>query len=971
MAQEAQEDPWEAYLGWNRAIAEQVFPKGANGGPVYLQLDEEDLRRLGDEMRVEEPLHAFRVAVRRTLNLTDTGGVFERQARAVSRWKAQTRDESRPEPPPCIGLLSIFVLAAERMHSGEGMSGNNYYDRLLQELEVPDLLRPALRDQISAQFRSHSPRFWDALARWLRYWEGERGQPTATSVGGYSYVGVPISQALVRSQDRSHLHELFAQRGYRPDHPPGRDRLARDLDRWIHQAGSPSSKALRDLWDRGQSDAITDIVIQEIGAWKGPAEGEHPERDLPRSRVSLGIQFRSQGLRELPRLFMLVAGLSDGEGRASYPLALEEGEDGPEADPGLELRRLKVPGWYAIEPAEEVVGSMGLLAQLSFEVPDLEVRLARDPRPLLPLRWEEGPGAYVEADRMDRDGRFLVLCRAQWAEEIGQLLDHISAGEARSLGEGVGEVPEGWVLFGGVTPARWDAPEGMDTTGLSDLVPEPDRLFRVAGGLPLPGVRTWHVLRPPGVAVVSEDRSVRLRLRAGWRWPRPDGDPREETIAEGGWVLQAKLSEFPAGLKDGDLALEVQEGSSGGPWRTVERSVVHLRSGSTPRELGADQAHPLALPLRPVAGALTLIDLATESDQGPVALGARVLADPAEALAAHPGAPGPLGDDGSRSIPPHRPGWLPISPELKGEHDVLLDALSYARAGSWRRFQELAGRVRRGYRFAYRAAERLSGLGHMEVGRVRPSMRPHCWAIAPPTIVRVPGEEQAFLAGLRSRAVVDTLQAVVEELDGFLQGEPARDGPMTLRIMGLGRDELELVASEASDRLGMEVAVSEAPWEALVESARPLSGILASLPEVNLPEPGGLQAFDVDVGQWRSAPERVRPGALRLRRSPRIYGVAAAEDLAAGRMRAADPALAHLLAFALAGRKIVDWERDRGRLRSLRGLPLPGPLERAAVICSGRPPRVEGQQRSYYGVPAELGDRIDMLLSVPIQERPR
>lgn len=78
-------------------------------------------------------------------------------------------------------------------------------------LEFPDEKR-----HFEQGYRRFGERYWGALNKWLEGEDGLRGLPTAVAVG-HRYVGLPISQVLVREADRERLPHFFIYAGF----PPG------------------------------------------------------------------------------------------------------------------------------------------------------------------------------------------------------------------------------------------------------------------------------------------------------------------------------------------------------------------------------------------------------------------------------------------------------------------------------------------------------------------------------------------------------------------------------------------------------------------------------------------------------------------------------------------------------------------------------------------------------------------------------
>jgi hypothetical protein len=328
-------------------------------------------------------------------------------------------------------------------------------------------------------------------------------------------------------------------------------------------------------------------------------------------------------------------------------------------------------------------------------------------------------------------------------------------------------------------------------------------------------------------------------------------------------------------------------------------------------------------------------------------------------LESHPGAAGSF----KARIPTGNSRVIDEVPSFQAEQDLLLDSLSYLRAGRWQGFQQLATAIRKdeGF-FAYRAAEVLVTLGHIELERDR-NMRPARWCISPPVIVAPSGDEPPFLAGFRSHELVTAVRNAAEEAGGCLQFETPVESPSIIRLLSVGHEQLGGIASLISDRLGIRVPVNDRVSSDIAGMAASLPEILSALPALDQPSADQLEAYYPDRRRWRPIKSGlIGRGAYRLKRYPRIYGVVTAADEASQTMRAADPVLAKLIGHVLAGHKLIRWDREDGELRSVQGLPLPSLHERALALCAGRPPTVEGQQRIFRGIPQEIGDAVFRLV---------
>lgn len=784
----------------------------------------------------------------------------------------------------------------------------------------------------------------------------------------------------MRAQDRHHLKGFFAEQGYTPHTPPNRPRLLMDLEHWINKPGSPASNPLQELWgkDEQHRNAIADIVEQEIRAWDGPSEEEHSRDSVARKETRLAAQLQPRGLRKEPALLLIVPEPRTASPSNSYLLRFER--DASDVAQDLEdervrMERLSLPEYYSLELEGALSIEQALQSGLRLHQSQLGWIVERSPREAVPLRWDEATGLYIECSRLEEAGHYFLVCRDELTGETQRFLSSICSEAPLRMDGPCGDVPAGWTLFARVVPEHVKPPSDLDSPELANLLPASQKpgdepLFRVSGGIYLRDRNTWHVISPPEIGIVPLDvpnKRLKLILRAEWQ---ADAQDRESVLADSQGVIHLRPEQLREVLAVGDYRLELFQIGEDGMEQRVSRRKVHIRSGSYPRALGQRSAFPLVRPLSPSTGSDQLISVNLDRRQpdAPVATGARILEPTGIALGRHPGSAGSLGTPSESLVSRVSAANSPIGEPL-GEYDLLLDSLTYARSGSWASLHKIAEDIRKQQGIARPdfpnvAAERLSSLGHIEIGYDISRMRPRYWCIAPATIVVHPWGEAAFLSGLRNELLVKALEGAINELEGQLDRVLPHLGPAVLRIRGLSVDDLELAASVASDECGIDIGVQSGVQEYLADSALSLEGVIESLPPVELTDNTRLEFFDTRSDLWCCAPSRPLSGAYLVKGTPMVHCFATDKDIRDGRLRACHREWCKLLAHALAGEDVVKFDSSQGILRSLHGHALPGLLERALVLCNGELPRREGTQLVYRGVPDRVGNIIEQAASI-------
>lgn len=246
------------------AVAETIFPISTEGRPVYILPSEEQLSAIARETNLEgNALEAITHLVKKSLQLQQLGtNPFDWHHRAANR---HSRNPS--QTPPALPLLMLFAIAAERMHADSQIAAHNYYSRLHELLGIPE----NGRGRVESAYRQVASVLWDSLNLWLDAWEGTRGIPTATAVGGHAYVGIPLSQAVMREHDREGVHNFFVLEGLTPGTQLTADEMASSMALYVTDAvASPFSSHLLRLWRESSArDRLIDATCLELETWDG------------------------------------------------------------------------------------------------------------------------------------------------------------------------------------------------------------------------------------------------------------------------------------------------------------------------------------------------------------------------------------------------------------------------------------------------------------------------------------------------------------------------------------------------------------------------------------------------------------------------------------------------------------------------------------------------------------------------------
>ena len=1029
------EDPlWARYDALNAVVAEEVFGEQAAGRPVYLDLDHDALTRIAGDLGFRDkatPAEELVGIVKATLSSPDSDtGTFEVHASRAWWWGLQESTMA----PPCVALLAVLSLVAERMKQTEEFAGTNYYGRLLQTLDIDE----AHRDPVIRSFRKETPFLWNTLNRWLEECNGRRGLPTAVAFDRLRYIGLPLSQALVREQDRAKLPMLFTQFGLQHGQRVSVQAMQELLAHWLPR--SPVTQSLKRLWSKPVTrERISEIACAEMEAWDGQLPDEFRSAEVRRDDdLLLAAEVRSHPRRSIELILVARHTSRERPRRAVLHPDATSAARTAFARLGDAMRLDRIPGtsWASVEPSHLVSCSVLLVADVLLALGETDITCARRAKRLVLLKWREEDHLFVETRRAELLETYLVLAVHELADPVrGVLQSSAREGFGELTGTTLRGLPTGWTAFANVQLERIPS---TDSDDLKPLQPIARTHLALGGGLPLPGMNVWHSDRLPELRIVIDEYAEThdVHVRAVPIRYLDDREPVDVQLGEVTGAGIVDLAGLPT-LRDGDFRIVVA-GPSGG--RAVATAGLRARSGSWPRRLEPEEdallGHPLldgrclapfgsciedtgraaghaAGALIDVDGCLEVADRADILTPIPAQPGASIevedlgMSDWSPADATLEDTPGDLPDcfrrgyhhwrldmqlgkepvysvckdcgrekwwepvrkhhkrrpaaaapmDVDDAEVSRRPPLPSISERGKADMNLALDALSYARTGFWRSFQAVTATIDDAPWFPHEAARRLEALGHIELEMDDKTITPRRWSIAPSTIV-VPEQGPCFLAGGRSARLLRTVAEVSRILDGEVRVTPQDEGPDVVEIHGLGSEAAELVVDEIKAQHRLPVALSVRPagkLAALLPSLRTTRGLLPELTTTA----DRMDWLDLRSGRWTSVEQMDRAGAYRLRGRPWVYAVVPEAGTTGQRCVVADVRHVKHLAASDASHALIGYDVSTRTLLTPLGAPLPGLLERAAVLCSGRLPRRRPDRTlAYERVPPAVAEAI-------------
>lgn len=984
----------------SEAIANELFGFENAGRPVYILADESALNRVAERASLSgNAVNAITEVVRSTLAIDDLGV-------SPFRWQADASVLHRRQPletPPALPLLVVLALAAERMQADSETAAHNYYSRLHSLLRVP----PERQHRVEEDYRRHADELWGSLNSWLEAWEGKRGVPTAYAVGGHAFIGLPMSQAVVRQLDREALHECFALDGMTPGIRLSPSDMGSAMDPYAMRTPSPLSSNLRRLWMiPAARDRIVDAACLELETWDGSVRSLMGAV-LPVTSTRLLAFLRTFPRKSIEFNIMLFGG-SDGAHVARFESMRGETTVPTVVGPGGTTR---LAGAESIN-AGSLVGEV-----LRGELDEGDRRLfGRRPRRVVPLRWDDLQGAFVEVERMSLADDSLVLARGDARARVESHLGAHARPGWREL-PGLAGVPDGWIVYEHVqiVSAPVTTPIHVD---LLPMIPRARTSLTLRGGFVLPGLlRKWSSLEPPEIVALAADASsVSVHIYAGTRVDDDklaiqlgvddnlaivplaghklddgeyvaamfvDGAPRPASTA----LLRLRSADSPQySVDEVDIRLVYSPGSaltwplSSGraDWPTYvngARLVGALASDSiTPiempefmrRERSRKGEHASRLSVgRPTAENSCLatgmhrFQLPPASPDQPRAR--TVEGECTTCALVKRFAATPWAARKREGFPTKHDRMVSIQPIVEsGEPDfqVAFDALNHVGHGTYATFERTAAQIEGSGLFADSFLRRLEVVGHIDVAR-DDWLQVTEWAVNSATLVPVESGRW-MLVGSRSRRLLDQLRRV---LDGTADIIESIDAELA-RVEVSGDVEALEARADGLTKIGVAL-LKESPALIIARSLPRLSDLVVGLKRIVVPDYNTVERWNTVSASWESTDALITVGAYRLKNFRSLYVVRSSEDVEAGTVRVGNAQVVKHVANMWAADPLIGYHSASGSVVVPLGADLPGLYGRALSLCSGRAPReiVDHRMIQYPSVPRVVADTLFSRLS--------
>jgi len=329
------------YREVNDALNEVFLGGRFDSRPLYLVLDNQgrgDLADLLGHRGDEVEAYCCHVVGKK---LDPAGDPYDELFAEMGAWALG----GRKQLPPFTALLFALAHAAELMVSDGDFMASNYYQRLSSLVDVSP-------QRLSQHGKSTAP-FWRLFSKWLADNDFHYGRPTARAVNANKYVGVAMSQAIVREEDRQRLHQMFEKYGFTGTDEITGVEVEQYVSSWVNTS-RPTSQ-FKAAWKKAElRPRICEIVVDELDDWKASTASAGAEKSGHATRLSLVLAFRHDLLARSATLWL---------GREATLASVElRGAAGP-----LELGNSTFGGLATVEPRSAVDLDEALQEGLSLE----------------------------------------------------------------------------------------------------------------------------------------------------------------------------------------------------------------------------------------------------------------------------------------------------------------------------------------------------------------------------------------------------------------------------------------------------------------------------------------------------------------------------------------------------------------------------------------------------------------------------
>jgi len=467
------------YEGWNDLIAQKFFNKEMAGREVLLYVTKDILNQLG--AKADKNFEDFIRCVKEGPSDSGRQGICQKALQCYKDWWS-----IRQGYPQYIAYLALFVLAAT---IGGDFDPKAYYPRLRQLLGEP----PKTGTYPSFE---KMDKLWDNLEMWSKIYKHEElGRFSKRVRGGNVHVGLPFSQTILSEDERKVLPLIFSDAEIDPTDPPSESALRRLLLRY--GSDKLERRTLQLLKDNESSipeirDALLDFILEEILEWDGstPDIARDNGRIVMTRPPSVGLRICFDPPDRVSKKIM-------------FSLRFKTNRPFPEG--GLDFMHgdrtyscfETVPNWWSTKLKDSSTGIFLNAADLDWlkgtKLEDKEngwrASLKGAPVRLFLLGSRENLPGWIESQRLERSGRFIIACHIsksaivkEWGtKSCKNFTEYSFAG-----------LPSNWQLFEGKDPR--EPCREIDVLNLPSLLS-----LRLLGGIKVGRGNSYLKFAPPKI----------------------------------------------------------------------------------------------------------------------------------------------------------------------------------------------------------------------------------------------------------------------------------------------------------------------------------------------------------------------------------------------------------------------------------------------------------------------------------------
>jgi hypothetical protein len=491
------------------------------------------------------------------------------------------------------------------MGSEGGYSTNAYYPRLQGNLGLSD------KKIVEESYRKVASTFWSALNLWLdKYLISKRGIGTAYSISAHKYVGLALSQALVRSVDRKKFPKLFRENNFSPFTSLVERDMQNVIDTWMKREDSyfssyrNPSKPLKKLWEKDDAKTrIASIACRELELWDGAVSTGFLEEDqISKQDFQVRLEAFETSFPSAAMNFNF---------SFSAPVSSEEGHlVGIKRPDGESDARVQVlmdqSGWWRPDTSFSPVGSKDLLEGLLTIDIGRNFNIERFPKRLVVFRHDELSRRYQEVERTEIGVRTLLVIQdnGDLVSKVSEVLSKCARpGWAMLKSKDMSGIPDGWLVAKNVElvmpPENALLPPDGSLEGMKPIFAG---TLNFSGGFQLPGrPPKWHsgvnfeirgsVLGAEKISmqICAEDESETIVLADEFYEATAVWKINASTLADNNYSIKLFMDSENKPVTEKTLRLRSSDSIDEASWKSAER-LVHDFTNTV---LGVVQTVPL------------------------------------------------------------------------------------------------------------------------------------------------------------------------------------------------------------------------------------------------------------------------------------------------------------------------------------------------------------------------------------------